>query len=150
MLRERNVGFEGFPQRLKSVLKENKISQIETAKHIGISKHSFTKYVNGRIPEPSILFALSKFFNKPMEWFLTGKTEKTQKTEVKESSLNNDTELEKMCDVLGKLMSSPEQNLREWTIIQFTKAFGEYYSTQSTGKKKKEVNYTKKNKKQKA
>ena len=147
MLRERNVGFEGFPQRLKSVLKENKISQIETAKHIGISKHSFTKYVNGRIPEPSILFALSKFFNKPMEWFLTGKTKKTV---LKESSYSNDLELEKMCDVLEKLMSSSEENLREWTIIQFTKAFGEYYSTQNTDKKKKEVNYTKKNKKQKA
>ena len=142
MYYKRNAGFGGFAQRLRNVLKENKMSQVQTAQYLGISKHSFTKYMNGRIPETGILFAMSKFFNKSMEWFLTGRSEQIA---FKESSfVKRDEELtiDQMCDILKELMSNPDPNLRGWTIVQFIKAFGEYRSIDNPDDKKNEVHYT--------
>ncbi|MDL2280945.1 helix-turn-helix domain-containing protein [Selenomonadales bacterium OttesenSCG-928-I06] len=142
MYYKRNAGFEGFAQRLRKVLKENKMSQVQTAQYLGISKHSFTKYMNGRIPETSILFALSKFFNKSMEWFLTGRSEQVMFRESSFGKIDKDITVEQMCEILKELMSNPDPNLRGWTMVQFIKAFGEYCPVDSSSNKKEEVHYT--------
>ena len=62
-----------FGKRLKFVIEESNTTQKSLAKQIGISQTSMTNYVNGRIPEINILYALSKILGVSIEWFLTGK-----------------------------------------------------------------------------
>ena len=67
------MSFDGFSDRLKSVLNSGKYTQKEAAEKINISEYSFTKYLNGRIPQTEILYKIARLYNKSMEWLLTGK-----------------------------------------------------------------------------
>lgn len=67
------MSFDGFSVRLKNVLNEGIYTQKEAAEKIDISEHSFTKYLNGRIPQTEILYKIALLYDRPMEWFLTGK-----------------------------------------------------------------------------
>lgn len=85
------MSFDGFSERLKSVLTEGKYTQKEAAEIINISEHSFTKYLNGRIPQTEILYKIALLYDKTMEWFLTGKDPIVPTCEI----YNNLTEEEK-------------------------------------------------------
>lgn len=74
--------FSGFPNRLRLALKETNLTQVEVARTLNISKHTLTKYLQGRIPESSILYALSQLCGKPMEWFLIGETAAAPHTSI--------------------------------------------------------------------
>lgn len=67
------MSFDDFSKRLKYVLNDGKYTQKEAAEKINISEHSFTKYLNGRIPQAIILYKIALLYDKTMEWFLTGK-----------------------------------------------------------------------------
>lgn len=61
-----------FGKRLKQVLKAQNITQTDVAKNIGISKTSVNNYVQGRIPDATILYQLALQCNTSMEWLLSG------------------------------------------------------------------------------
>lgn len=61
-----------FGERLKDTINKRKTTQKALANEIGVSKTSITNYVNGRIPEVPILYAISDFLGVTMEWLLTG------------------------------------------------------------------------------
>ena len=75
------MSFDGFSERLRNVLDEGKYTQKEAAEKINISEHSFTKYLNGRIPQAKILYKIALLYDKTMEWFLTGKDPMTSTCE---------------------------------------------------------------------
>lgn len=70
-----------FGNRLKKSLKVSNITQKDLAQHIGVSKTSINNYVNGRIPDVTILYLLSSYLGISMEWLLTGKEYKTSDLE---------------------------------------------------------------------
>ena len=126
--------FSLFPDRLKKCIKEKGCTQVELAQQLGISKYTLTKYLHGRIPETTILYALAKFFNKPMEWFLTGE----YSTIVPQNEMQKveafDPDLKMMIAVLKELMESGDPDLRGWTKIQFKSAFKEHCASQEEKK----------------
>lgn len=129
--------FSDFPTRLKELIKQSNMTQSQIADTIGISKHAFTKYLSGRIPEASILYSLSKFFGKSIEWLLTGEEIRTivldsrqQKNEVV-----FDPDLKMMIDILKNLMGSGDPDLRGWAKIQFKNAFKEHAADYASEKK---------------
>ena len=116
--------FASFPERLKKSIDDSKCTQKEIADAIGISSHAFTKYLNGRIPKPDILYRISKYFNKSMEWFLTGENSTFGLcTEIKKADVIFDSDLKMMIDIITNLMTSNDEHVRSWTIVQFNKAF---------------------------
>ena len=118
--------FSLFANRLRNCIDESGCTQVELADRLGISKFTLSKYLNGRIPETTILYALSKFFGKSMEWFLTGEESKNCTNVQQKVEAIYDPDLMRMIDVLTELMQSENQNLRGWAIIQFENAFKEH------------------------
>ena len=122
--------FSSFPERLKMCIKESGCTQIDLARRLGISKHSLTKYMGGRIPESAILYELSRHFNKPMEWFLVGDLGESGSNvrlqEFKKAEAITDPDFKEMCDILQMLMLAGDADLRGWTKIQFKNAFKDY------------------------
>ncbi len=49
---------------------------------IGVSLSAIYNYMNGRIPSTEVLFRISRYTGRPMEWFLDG-------AEVEESADSN-------------------------------------------------------------
>lgn len=66
------MSFDGFPDRLRHIIKFGPYSQKEMAERAGISEHSITKYLNGRIPQAEILYRIALLYDTTMEWLLTG------------------------------------------------------------------------------
>ncbi|MDR3561871.1 MAG: helix-turn-helix transcriptional regulator [Negativicutes bacterium] len=113
--------FSGFSDRLLLVIEEKKITQVQLACHLGISKHTLTKYLQGRIPETKILFSLSQYFNRPMEWFLNGLDSTVVPFEKIGAKL--DPDLQDMINILTFLMHTDDPDLRGWVKVQFKNAF---------------------------
>jgi transcriptional regulator with XRE-family HTH domain len=45
---------------------------------IGVSLSAIYNYMNGRIPSTEVLFRISRYTGRPMEWFLDGADVETQ------------------------------------------------------------------------
>ena len=45
---------------------------------IGVSLSAIYNYMNGRIPSTEVLFRISRYTGRPMEWFLEGAEIETQ------------------------------------------------------------------------
>lgn len=125
--------FSGFSRRLREVIEENNLTQVEVAKQLGISKHNFTNYLHGRVPETTILFALSRYFNRSMEWFLVGDCTEDSISVRSASEESSNCELQKMINVLTQLMKSSDPDLKGWAKVQFKLAFGDILD-EKTGK----------------
>lgn len=116
-------------ERLKKVLREKNLTRTEAAGQIGISNDAFTNYRKGRLPKTGFLYAIAQFFDKPMEWFLTEEGEPEDMLAAYEEPSDEDLDdltLEEMCEILTKLMSSSNSNIRGWTVMQFRDAFNKY------------------------
>jgi transcriptional regulator with XRE-family HTH domain len=57
-------------QRLASIMRERRLKHRELAEAVGVSKAAVGKWLRGTTPGAGELFRLSKFFEKPMEWFM--------------------------------------------------------------------------------
>jgi len=65
--------FFGIGERLKILLHEKKLKQIEACNKASISKNAMSNYINGnRIPDTFSLYKLAKLFDVQIEWILTG------------------------------------------------------------------------------
>jgi len=122
----RMCDFLGFSVRLRQVIEETNLTQVEVAKRLGISKHNFTNYLHGRVPETTILYALSRYFDKSMEWFLVGDCTENRINVRFDNEDSNDCELQEMINVLSQLMKSNDPDLKGWAKVQFKLAFGDY------------------------
>ena len=101
--------FALFSKRLKQSIDESGYTQVELAKNIGISKHSLTKYLSGRIPEATILYSLAKFLGKSMEWLLTGE--------------NNDVNITNKSIIVEESFELSETSIKE-RLIELRKLLG--------------------------
>ena len=60
-----------FKERLATLRKEKKISQVKMAEQLGLKRSTYTAYEAGtNEPTISVLVKLCKCFNKPADWFL--------------------------------------------------------------------------------
>jgi len=121
--------FSLFSERLRKCIDESGMTQVEIANLLGISKFSLTKYLGGRVPEPTILYSIAKFFNKSIEWFLTGEESENRtivQLQQQKVEAEIDPDLKEMIDLLHELMHSDDADLRGWAKIQFKNAFKDY------------------------
>ncbi len=51
---------------------------------IGVSLSAIYNYMNGRIPSTEVLFRISRYTGRPMEWFLEGAEVKSNTASVDE------------------------------------------------------------------
>ena len=58
-----------FAKRMAQVLAGE--SRTVVARHLGISTPMLTHYCDGALPGAFVLHALSCYFQKPMEWFVS-------------------------------------------------------------------------------
>ena len=61
-----------FAERLRLALKSSRYKKKKVTEELGLSKNSITNYLNGRIPESTILYKISKLLNVSMEWLISG------------------------------------------------------------------------------
>lgn len=61
-----------FAERLRLALKQAGYTQKRATEELNLSKNAITNYMNGRIPDATILYRLSKLLNVTMEWLLEG------------------------------------------------------------------------------
>lgn len=115
--------FDGFSKRLREVIDSGKYTQKEAAERLGISEHSFTKYLNGRIPQTEILYKIALLYDTTMEWLLTGKSNSKQDKPLTNNLFSNFVE-EDLDDL--KL------------IIKFLK----FYKTEKGEKEKTSIEYS--------
>ena len=94
------MSYNGFSKRLKKLIDADEYTQKETAEKLEISEHSFTKYLNGRIPNAIILHKLANFYNVSMEWLLVGI----------EMDNNPDNEFETSKNTIGERLKAARKN----------------------------------------
>lgn len=80
---------EGFPQRLKDLLKTKGATQTALAEYLGVSHQTISYYCAGKIyPKSNLVLKIAEFFNVPAEYLLTGyqPEQKTIRDELKLSA----------------------------------------------------------------
>ncbi len=63
---------EEFGARLQNLRKKKKLSQLELANELSVSKGTIQNYESGALPKGDILISLAKFFGCRIDWLLTG------------------------------------------------------------------------------
>ncbi|MDR1701437.1 MAG: helix-turn-helix domain-containing protein [Sporomusaceae bacterium] len=122
---------EGFSIRLRQCLKEQNLKQVEVAKRAAISKHTITKYLNGkREPRPKSASKLAGALGVDAAWLLYGST-KTAAV-AKESVVTGipaDLSFDRMHDILDELEFTARQDplVRQEAAKIFKQAFEELY-----------------------
>lgn len=59
-----------FAQRLKSLIDERGLSNLELAKSVGLSHVSIGNFLDGQLPKSEYLAALAEFFGVTTDWLL--------------------------------------------------------------------------------
>lgn len=78
---------QAFPQRLKQLLDETRVSQQEVADYVGVSRQSVSQWAMGRVSPDAYSFKkIAQFFKVPLE-YLYGDTE----SRIKENFLLSDS-----------------------------------------------------------
>ena len=58
-----------FGNRLKVLMEERRLTQLQVANAVGISRAAVGTWLQGTVPGAGEVFKLARAFNKPMEWF---------------------------------------------------------------------------------
>ena len=61
-------------QRLREVVADEPKA---FAYEIGVSLSALYNYMNGRIPSTEVLFRIARYTGRPMEWYLSGASERS-------------------------------------------------------------------------
>ena len=69
-----DINNKDISNRINRIMFDLGLNQNQLSKILNISQPAVSKYLQGRIPPPSILLQLSKYSGKTIEWFLTGET----------------------------------------------------------------------------
>lgn len=125
----------GIGKRIKDLRKASKITQAELAKKIGVSPGNVGDWERGRAkPGFDALLALSKFFDKSVDWLMTGKEKACLNNVYPEKIilLRHDVELLPLSDteryLLKKLRKLTEKEKNE--LKKITKYSSELTSEQ--------------------
>lgn len=142
-------------ERLKDLRSRFKMTQTDFGKALGMSQGNVSEMERGKFnPSIDTVISACKYFKVSADWLLMGVNHipshnmiretpseltviKKQEnyTDIKQKSGTTcDPELKQMYDVLENLMQSGDINLRGWAIIQFKRAFSEYYVANKTDK----------------
>jgi transcriptional regulator with XRE-family HTH domain len=96
----------GFSQRLKMLLKEKGISQVNLADRCGVTKNVVTKYTkHGGVPEWHILVKIARSLNTTTDFLLMGK--KAKVPQIPEW-------LKELLPILESLPQAGRDRLRSW------------------------------------
>ncbi len=113
------IEYTNIGKRLREV--RGKLSQTAFGEPVGY-KYSYVKDCeHGKKPSLEYLFKVSNYYSVSLDWLIKGIVS------IRANGIGVDTELEEMYDVLKILMQNSDTNLRGWAIVQFRKAFVEYF-----------------------
>lgn len=112
-------------KRLKLLRKNFNLTQKEFATSVGISQGNLSEMEKDKFsPSYDTLILITKQYKISVDWILTGENT-THKNEFAENP-----EIEEMHEVINKVMSDSNPEIRTWAKIQFRKAFAEYFSVE--------------------
>ena len=112
-------------KRLKLLRKNLNLTQKEFAASVGISQGNLSEMEKDKFsPSYDTLILITKQYKISADWILTGENV-TYKNEFA-----GNPEIEEMHEVINKVMSDPDPEIRTWAKIQFRKAFAEYFSVE--------------------
>lgn len=98
--------FENFGSRLREALETANLTQKAVAEKLGITPQAMNNYVNGRIPETTILFGIAKLCSVSMEWLLTGEGDAPNKEKILTTEVETYSEPINDTFIDGQLISS--------------------------------------------
>lgn len=120
MENKKNVDTIG--KRLKFLRTTLNLTQKKFAVSIGISQGNLSEMEKDKFsPSYDTLILIIKQYKVSADWILTGRDT------IDKNSFTKDAEINKMHEVINKVMSDPNQEIRVWAKIQFRKAFAEYF-----------------------
>ncbi len=115
---------DSIGKRLKLLRKTHNLTQKEFATSIKISQGNLSEMEKDKIsPSYDTLILITKKYEVSADWILTGETT------LHKNELSENLDLKEMYDVLHKIMSDPDPEIRIWAKIQFRKSFSEYMPT---------------------
>jgi transcriptional regulator with XRE-family HTH domain len=68
-----NLDQNQISQRIRWIMQNLKINQNQLAQQLQVTQPAVSKYLQGRIPPPSVLLKLAELAGSSIEWLLTGK-----------------------------------------------------------------------------
>ncbi|WP_110953777.1 helix-turn-helix domain-containing protein [Anaerosinus massiliensis] len=119
---ENSNNMDMIGKRINMVRTKLGLTQTVFAASIGISQGNLSEMEKGKFfPSYSTLILLIKKYKVSADWILTGE-EVTHKNQFAENP-----EVKEMHDVIDRVMSDPNSEVRTWGKVQFRKAFAEYF-----------------------
>lgn len=106
----------GFPERLQSIIEEQRISKYKIAKAIDISASTVSNYIKGKTkPDSTKLTVLCKLLGVNKAWLQTGDGPKyiTEEPQTTYNRTTTDLDDKQMIRKLINLLESQHESIRE-------------------------------------
>ena len=106
--------------RILQIMKELGLNQIQLAQKLQITQPAISKYLQGRIPPPSVLMRLANLCGRTMEWFLTGETKVRydyNHVREKDQCYLSETELSEKLNLLPTKIKNNLENLIDSILL---------------------------------
>jgi transcriptional regulator with XRE-family HTH domain len=112
-------------KRLKLLRKNLNLTQKEFSASVGISQGNLSEMEKGKfLPSYDTLILIIKQYKISADWILTGENT------IHTNQFAENAEIREMHEVINKVMSDPNLEIRTWAKIQFRKAFARYFSVE--------------------
>jgi len=79
------IDYQQVSQRLALIMQQMHFTQKQLADMLQVTQPAISKYLQGRIPPPTVLLRLAEISGRSMEWFLTGETHSILPNKISES-----------------------------------------------------------------
>jgi transcriptional regulator with XRE-family HTH domain len=119
-------------KRLKEARKASNLTQQELADLMGVSVSYVKSTERGKKPSIKYLFTVVENCHVSFDWLLIG----DQNVMDVQQKSNSDSSAEEFIDVIRKIMSNPDPDIRTWAKVQFRKAFADYFPVKDELNKK--------------
>jgi transcriptional regulator with XRE-family HTH domain len=110
--------------RILLIMNELGLNQIQLAQQLQITQPAISKYLQGRIPPPSVLLRLANLCGRTIEWFLTGKIEimyDYSAVREKEQRYSTNTALTEKLNLLPENIKNNLENLIDLILMNLKK-----------------------------
>lgn len=122
ILMKNNAEIDTIGQRLKCLRRSLNLTQKKFAYIIGISQGNLSEMEKDKIfPSYNTLIFIMKQFKISADWILIGKPV------LFSDEISEDPEIKEIHEIINKVMSDPDPEIRTWAKIQFHKAFADYF-----------------------
>jgi transcriptional regulator with XRE-family HTH domain len=113
-----NFNFIEIGERIRQV--RGDLSQKLFGDSIGASRSYVNNIEHGSKPSIEFIANIGLVYGISLDWLMFGK-------EIQRPNNETDPDLKEMIDVLKRLLTNDNPDMRGWAKVQFQKTFGEHY-----------------------